>query len=424
MNNLERSEIAKGVSFNFINDKRFNTGKISVYFLFPLKEETAAANALLIQVLSRSCAKYSDFQSLNKHLGRLYGANISAYTKKLGEVQLMAVSISGLDDRYTLNGEKTSADLTKLLCELIFNPKLENGAFCIDEFEQEKRQLIDAIDADYNEKRIYAINRMTQEMCKNERFGLRSYGTKESVEALTPDDIFKAWQNLLIHAKIEIMMIGSSDKISALQIFAEKFSKLDREITPFDTNVIYDVEEIKDIKETDDVTQSKLVMGFRSGISALDKEEVPALKLMTAVLGGTPQSKFFVNVREKYSLCYYCAARCETEKGIIMIDSGIENENVDKAKKEILRQIELLQNGELTDFELTSTKMSIINSYKTLTDSVNGIDSWYACQTTAENMKSPQEAAEEINAVTAEQVINAAKKMKLDTVYLLTSKDA
>ena len=41
-----------------------------------------------------------------------------------------------------------------------------------------------------------------------------------------------------------------------------------------------------------------------------------AAKLMSVVLGGTPSSKLFMNVREKQSLCYYCAARHDTPKNV------------------------------------------------------------------------------------------------------------
>ena len=188
------------------------------------------------------------------------------------------------------------------------------------------------------------------------------------------------------------------------------------------TQIIKEVDEVKNIEEKMDITQSKLVMGFRSGVSNEDKEEVAAFKLMVAILGGTPQSKFFVNVREKYSLCYYCAARADSSKGLMIVDSGVENENIEKAKKEILNQLQLLKDGELTDFEIESTKMSIVNSYTTSTDSISGIESWCFSRLLNGDMKTTKEVSDEINAVTREDIIKVANKIKLDTIYVLTSK--
>ena len=58
------------------------------------------------------------------------------------------------------------------------------------------------------------------------------------------------------------------------------------------SDIVTDVTEVKDISESMEVAQSKLVMGFRTQIAAPQKEIVAA-KLMTAMFGGTPHSKLF-----------------------------------------------------------------------------------------------------------------------------------
>ncbi len=424
MENIQRIEVAKDVSFNYINDERFKTGKISVYFVIPLEKETASINALLSEILCASCNKYSDFQSLNRYLDKLYGANLDVVYAKKGDAQIICISLTGLDDRYTINQEVISNKFADLLCELIFNPNIIDGEFSKADFLQEKRQLIDTIDSDFNEKRVHALNRLTQEMFKDEKYGILSYGTSEDVTNLNLEDIKMAWLELLKTARIEIMMVGSSSYEFALNVFKKAFSSIDREIKTVQTEVVSEVEEVKEIIEKEDVSQSKLVMGFRSSISNKDSQkEVTAFKFMSAILGGTPQSKFFVNVREKHSLCYYCASRPITEKGALIIDSGVETQNIEKAKKEILNQIALLQSGDLTDFEMDSTKMSIINSYKTSTDSILGIENWYASQILNDKLKTPQEAIDEVMAVTKQEVIDVSNKIKLDTIYILTSQD-
>ena len=63
-----------------------------------------------------------------------------------------------------------------------------------------------------------------------------------------------------------------------------------------------------------------------------------AMRLMSALFGGTPHSKLFLNVREKLSLCYYCSSSYDRHKGIVMVQSGVEQKNIEKAREEILRQ--------------------------------------------------------------------------------------
>ena len=162
-------------------------------------------------------------------------------------------------------------------------------------------------------------------------------------------------------------------------------------------------------------------MGFR-GERALPDKKAYASQLMAAVLGGTATSKLFCNVREKQSLCYYCAARYDKTKGIMIIDSGVEGENIEKLERGIMKEIGDLKNGEITDFELEATKLAVINSYYSSNDTVRGIDTWYMNRIFEGEIKSIEEMAERVNAVTKEEIIEAAKLLTLDTVYVLKNK--
>ena len=163
-------------------------------------------------------------------------------------------------------------------------------------------------------------------------------------------------------------------------------------------------------------------MLFRSGTASPD-EDVMATRLMTALYGGTPHSKLFLNVREKMSLCYYCSSQYDRYKGIIMVGSGVEQQNIEKARKEILHQLEEVQNGNFDDNDLESAKMSVANSFRSVADYLGGLEYWYLCQTLEGAMCTPEQSAENITKVTRQQVIDAAKKVTLDTVYTLTGQE-
>lgn len=170
-----------------------------------------------------------------------------------------------------------------------------------------------------------------------------------------------------------------------------------------------------------ELSQSKLVMGFRTDSAVMD-DDVIATRLMCAVLGGTANSKLFCNVREKQSLCYYCSSRFDMQKGIMYVDSGVEGDNLEKAEKAILKEIEDMQNGNISDFEIDATKMAVINSFNSSNDTVGGIDLWYTSQMFSGSFKTIDELSAEINAVTKQLLVDAAKKLTLDTVYILKNK--
>ena len=180
---------------------------------------------------------------------------------------------------------------------------------------------------------------------------------------------------------------------------------------------------VKEVAEQLPVQQAKLVLGFRTSI-AEPSDEVMAARVMTALFGGTPTSKLFLNVREKLSLCYYCAARYDRQKGVLLVESGIERPNKEKAQAEILRQLDDLKQGKFTDEELAATILSVQNSFRTVSDSQFGLGNWYESQLFDRRFQSPEEAAESAGRVTRDQVIAAAKTVTLDTVYLLEGEEA
>lgn len=421
MNGFMRKEICEGVVFNSIVDHRFRIGRLSVTLLLPLSRETAAANALLSCVLTRSCQKYPDFTSLNRKLNELYGAALYPMVRRIGDFQAITISASGLDDRYTLDNESVSSELAELLCAILCEPKLINGHFDEEDVEQERRQLLEDIDAEYNEKRVYAVNRCIEKMCRDELFAIGRYGTREDVVKLTQEQLVSAWKNLLECAKIEITMLGSADPEKAYQRFAEIFGNKPRKIGG-STKIITEVPEVKHIVETDEITQSKLVLGYRCAYPK-DQRQIVAASLMSAILGGTPTSKLFSNVREKQSLCYYCASRVDTEKAILLIDSGVETENIGKAQEAIIEQVELLKNGRITDDEMLSAKLAVKNAYISALDSLMSVQAFYIQSILRTEHLSPEEAADIVESITRDEIIELAASMQLDTVFSLVGNE-
>lgn len=421
MSNINRLELADKVYFNSVHDSRFKTMIISANIIVPLSGDTASDNAVLAGVLSRSCAKYPDFTALSKKLSSLYGADLIVNVVKAGDRQIINITATGLDDRYTLEGESVAKELSLLLCSVIFEPNIKDGAFVESDVEQERRQLLEVIDSEFNDKRIYANSQLIKNMCADEVFGIQRYGTAEKIKEVTPKSLYEAWQNLLKFAAFEIFYVGDSEPDKAVEVFKNTFEKIDRSQLLIENAVIRSADKVSRVTEEMEVSQSKLVMGFRTAVASPEKEST-ATALMCAVLGGTASSKLFCNVREKQSLCYYCASRYNRHKGIMVVDSGVEGGNIEKAEQGILKELEDMKNGVISDFELESAKMAVINAYNSSNDTVSGIESWYASQLFDGGFKSIEEKSAEINAVTKEEIIRAANKLTLDTVYVLRNK--
>ena len=417
MYEFTKKTICDGVSFGNIKDDRFKRGRINATLIVPLDKKTAAANALLSCVLTRSCKKYPDFTSLNRKLDELYGAALYPSVSKYGDFQTVTLSVSGLDDRYALDGKSISSEITELLCSILFEPNITNGHFLEEDFQQEKRQLIENIDAEFNDKRSYAIRRCIEIMCRDELFSISRFGSREDVAALTQENIYKAWKSLLDNARAELCMLGSTPYEKALEGFKKYFDGKPRKMTG-STKIISDVGEVKRIVETEEIVQSKLVMGFRSAYPKTVRERI-ANTLMSMILGGTPTSKLFQNVREKQSLCYYSSSNVNNNKGIMLIDSGVETDNIEKTESAVMEQITALVHGNVTDEELLSAKKALKNLYISTMDSLSAMHAWYMGSVLSSLFASPLEEAEIVDDITKEEVVELANRIKLDTVFSL-----
>jgi len=157
-------------------------------------------------------------------------------------------------------------------------------------------------------------------------------------------------------------------------------------------------------------------------MSGNDDESLPMM-VMSDIFGGGPYSRLFANVREKMSLCYYCTASCIRQKGLLIVESGVEAQNCEKAQKEILNQLEIVKKGEFSDFEFESSIKSICDSLNTYNDSLTSLNNWYAIKINNTKLYSPSDIAEKIKKITKQDVIDAANGVNLHTVYKLVPKE-
>ena len=181
---------------------------------------------------------------------------------------------------------------------------------------------------------------------------------------------------------------------------------------------------MRTVTDVMDVTQGKLAMGFRTGGVTMVSPDYPALLVCNALFGGSVNSRLFLNVREKMSLCYYASSMLDKLKGLMVVSSGVEFADFDRAQEAILAQLDEIRQGKITDDELSAAVRFVVNSFRSRLDSQSQMED--DCVTKLIFEKKPDDGTAQIQAVervTAEQVAQAAQKIKLDTIYHLTGKE-
>lgn len=394
---------------------------VSVDLLMPLGVHTAEY-MVLASYLTHCTQEFPSLNLLNEQLELLYGTALSCSTSKIGEGFRVGFQATCLNDRYALNGEGVSEAVLNLLLDLLLCPYLENGTFSSERTATEIRLCAEDLESEMNDKRAYALRRMIETMCEDELYGIRTDDLLKDVRALTPDDLLCAWKQMLCEAHICVCAVGDISFDALEQNLKTRFAAIPRQPQPIETQFIASADGLTESVEHMDVNQSKLVLGFRSGMTSPD-DNYYAARVMTDVFGGGPYSRLFTQVREKLSLCYYCSSRLDRHKGIVVVQSGIESENKQAALDEILCQLEVMQNGEFADDALEASKAAIIDLFRSVDDTPETALAYYS-QFIDTPLCTPAEFIRGIESVTREDVIAAAKRMSLDTVYFLCSKEA
>lgn len=416
---IESITLLPGVRLQAVQTTRFKSACLSLSLLRPLCKEEAAKNALLANVLMQGSRLHPDLQSLSLALDELYGASLGPLVRKNGQIQTLGFFMSCLEDRFALRADQVLEPTVRLLGELLLDPLLENGVFSPEVVALEKDNLINTIESALNDKRAYADMKMLQAMCADDPFGVPRLGEVSDVEAITPEGLTEHYHRILATSKIEIFYAGSAPVETVAGILRQMLSSLPREeMARLPFSPMRPRQEPQYLEETMDLTQGKLAMGFTAGITTRDPD-FPALMVLNVLFGGDMTSKLFQNVREKLSLCYYVSSAVYGAKGIVTVSSGIDTDHYQQALDEILHQLELCKEGQITDEELTAAKEAIFSSLRTIPDSVGRMEDYAAFRLLSGFPLEPEAYMEAVRAVTRQDAARVARQLRLDTIYFL-----
>jgi len=84
-----------------------------------------------------------------------------------------------------------------------------------------------------------------------------------------------------------------------------------------------------------------------------------------------------------------------------------------------MSQQNLMEKGEFTDEEVEFAKKHLITAYESNLDSVAAMEEYYTMQLLLGTDVSIEEMTEKISKVSRDEIVSAAKSMKVDTVYYM-----
>ncbi len=415
---IETISLLPGITLRVCRDTRFKQGCLSLQLVRQMHREEAALNALLPSVLLRGTVSCPDLRSITEHLDELYGASISPLVRRVGDYQTTGLYCGFMDDRFALPGDQVLRPMLRFLEETLLDPSLENGAFLPAFVESEKKNLISTIESERNDKRAYSMSRLLKTMCREDTFGLSRLGEPEQVASITPRSLYVHYRNILRTSPMEISYVGSAEPHQVAHLLMPLLGRLDRAPLALENQTPFLPCEGSDVTEAMDVAQGKLCMGFTVPITNRDPR-FPAMQALNVIFGSGMTSKLFMNVREKMSLCYSIGSGYYGTKGIAVVNAGIDFDKETLVKEEVLRQLQLCREGEISQRELDSAKEALLSSLRSTHDSPGSIEGYYSTAALSGLAFSHSEYMKAVETLTVADVVECAKIMELHTTYFL-----
>ncbi|ADU30695.1 EF-P 5-aminopentanol modification-associated protein YfmF [Evansella cellulosilytica] len=403
----------------------YKTNTLVLHMRSPLEKKTVTKRALLPFVLQSGTESYPSRQAIRKQLDDLYGATLNVDVAKKGEYHLMSFRMEVANEKFLSDSRPLFERALDLFSSVILSPKASNGSFDKAIVDGEKRTLKQKLSSVYDDKMRYANKRLTEEMCKDEPFGLFVLGDSEDVDGINEHSLYQYYEEVLKTNALDLYVVGDVELESMKQITEKHFSELhhlpERKVT-FNSASGNNTRESREVIEEQDVQQGKLHIGYRTNVTYGD-DEYFALQLFNGVFGGFSHSKLFINVREKASLAYYAASRVESHKGLLIVLAGIESNKFEDTTKIIFKQMEEMQAGNFSDEDLKQTKAVLKNQLLETMDVPRGYIELEYHNELSETKRTFDEWINRIDNVTKEDIVKVAKKIKLDTVYFLKGKE-
>ncbi|WP_431029531.1 EF-P 5-aminopentanol modification-associated protein YfmF [Lysinibacillus sp. LZ02] len=415
------TQLAKGVALHTRQTTQFKTVNFSIKWRRPLTEKDAAERTVLSNVLQHSNEKFKTSAAFRSYLDDLFGTVLYFDTMKRGNEHTILLNVETVNDQYLANSNVLQ-EVLRLMHTVIFSPNLENNVFVPSIVEREKEMVLERIQSIFDDKARYAQHRLTQILRPNQPASISANGTLEAVKAVTPQSLKAAYDAMLQDDTVDIYVVGDIDVEQVTEQLRQALSFGDRALHEKKRKIEVDTTPEPYTKEQHEMKQGKLHIGFSTPVY-FGHEDFPKMQIFNGIFGGYAHSKLFMNVRERESLAYYASSSYASHYGLVFVTSGIEPSNEKKAIDVINEQLTTMQNGEISELELTQTKAMLTNQLKEALDSARGQIEIYDQYKDLNEPFSIDTWATRWQEVTKEDVQQMAKQVKQEAIYFLCGKE-
>lgn len=417
---MEYKKINKtSYNLHLIKTDKFKTIDVRICFRDEIKKEDITLRNMLTSLMTYSTDTYPTKRDLVLKSEDLYAASVYAKSYRSGRYSVVNFYLSILNEKYTESGMYEES--IKFLSDIIFNPNFNKEKEFSDAYKFLYESATKILKGLKENGDNYSAIRMFEEI-DDKPYSYRDIGYLEDLEKITLDNLKEYYNKLITSSLIDIYIIGDID---------DSFEKLIDKYFDFKTYKSPKVNQIithdklklrsKIVKEENNSSQSKLSIACKIG-KLTEFERNYALTIYNMLLGGNSESKFFQIIREKNSLAYYVYSSLNKLDSLMLIRAGISKDNFDRTIRLIKKLMKEMEEGKFTQDDIKIAQENYISMLNEIEDNSDAIIETYLAKDLL-NLGDIDERKKEIMKVTKEDIISIAKKIKLDTIFLLEGVD-
>ena len=245
----------------------------------------------------------------------------------------------------------------------LFAEVLTRPAFPEEEVQKEKKMISQEIQSLEDNPFEFAHCAFNENIYGSHPYGKPTFGFLDTVSRFSRTDLLKQYKRYFCSQNAIITFVGNLDAKEVISLVRENFHGLPSGEPFVFSSQAFQSRGKRTVIKKSDLQQSMMFLGFRA--PAVQNEDYPVLKAVSALLGGGMSSRMFENIRDKkgigYALGSFYPTRVDTSTFVFYL--GVQPERVKEAEEAFREEIKKVQTEEISEEELQKIKNYLTGNF-------------------------------------------------------------
>lgn len=384
---------------NYISSNKFSDVSVVVRTQLPLERSSITSYNILVYMLKTKTELFKTKQALISNLNEAYGMKLSCGLSSYGADLILTTRIQYIRSDW-IEEEDYIHKVKEITDQVLFHSVFDEASF--EEAKYLYRNKLTRILDDPDGLAIYAC---LTTLNTDHEITIPIQGNLDDLDRLTLQDIQDVYSAYL-KADKHVFVCGCLDEEMKTYL-----GRIDSGSKLYSTRDLLPILDYQEEVIEKNISQSSIALVYATSTDILS-EDYYKMYVMNSLLGQSPTSLLFEEVREKHSLCYSISSYLIQFDGALIITLGTNKENIEKAIELINQQIQRIIDLDFDPELLNTAKKDCIDSLIVAQDyPFSQIDQRFMDVLLSRD-KDREKKIKNIQKVSLEDVSTAAKKLK------------